>query len=466
MKNLLSSLLLASAFAANIFCQTGDSTRTNKLHSLGLYPYPAAEEFKNNILSDSLIKAQPVSADDINDSFTNTNDLEWLKDIAKNNKVVLLGEEHYHEFISNIRNRILFYLNTVDYYPLIVLEAQYSYTGYVNYYINLKDDKEAGKFFDDVMCSLVSSVEEYDLFRHIRRWNMLNPSKKITVGFSDIEHNYWATIKNILLPYFRKIDRDLEIKTDSLSEQELGALLPKFFSLLQKAKEINLTGDYPFLTPQYISNVITNLESIYNSSNYQFDYYRQKAIVRNLTDKNYLGNFLINGKALLHGGAYHMTTHFSYPENGNFLREGSYLNEDFNPTKGKVYSISFHSFFRSLGKAADINLDSCVVQGGGYRYLLGRWQTAYKEKLISCDDYLIDFEISDFHKLFLKIESGFNNSPIVINSINWQAAMNIAKQNKNINLFNIIKYWEPDHNRYDKHIFIPGSPFIEAMKRK
>jgi len=312
---------------------------------------------------------------------------------------------------------------------------------------------------------MVTTEDEINLLHQVRDWNKLNPAKKITVGYSDIEHDYKTTISKVLLPYFINIDKKINIDVQNLSIKDMGDLLPQFYSLLEKAKQINLTGDYPFITPAYINNILINLESTFKAYYYEFDYYRQKAIVRNLTDTNFFGSFIISHKILLHGGNYHMTTHFNYPDNANFYREGSYLANDFEPTKGKVYSISFHCFSRSLGKAANINLDSCLQQGTYYMNLVGQWQKVLKDKIVDADQFLFDFKMNDLHKLIFKKSYMFGYQPILINKFDWLSILDLAKKS-NSNLYHDLKNWSEDYNRYDKHIFIPGSPFIVAVKKK
>lgn len=75
---------------------------------------------------------------------------------------------------------------------------------------------------------------------------------------------------------------EIDRKTQSL--QEIAKLLPHFFKLLETAKEKGLRGEYPFITPQFIQNVLLNLQSTYWAYEFEFNTYRQKAIIRNLTD--------------------------------------------------------------------------------------------------------------------------------------------------------------------------------------
>jgi hypothetical protein len=312
---------------------------------------------------------------------------------------------------------------------------------------------------------MVGTEDEHNLLTLVRTWNKRNPTKKITLGFSDIEHDFQTTIKQILIPYFRSINDQPDSEMQASSFRKLGEQLPHYYALLEKAKEVNLIGEYPFITPLFISCVLRNLESTYKAYYFQFDYYRQKAIVRNLTDPDFLGSFLISGKAIIHGGNYHATTHFNYPDDANFYREGSYLSEDFLPTKRKVYSISFHSFSRSLGQMAHIDVDSCLQQGSYYISLVKQMQKAFKEKLVKEDEPLFDFKMNDLHRLIMKKALQENGSPFLVRKMNWDALLNIAVKSDS-NLYNDLENWENDYSRYDAHVFIPNSPFVTAVKRK
>jgi hypothetical protein len=459
---ILAALLYCSS--PNAAAQQGDSVAAKKLHEMGFYPFPAAGELSNNLFADSLIRSAAISSADVNETFSNNRDLQWLNEIGRRNKVILLGEEHYHQYVSNIRNRILFYLNTVDRYPIVIMEAQYSYTEYFNYYLDLADDAAARKYFSDVLHAMVINEDTRDLLDHLRAWNMAYPSKKIAVGFSDIEHDYRTTIKKILLPYFKKINRNLDIDTRDLSMKELGVLMPKLQALLAIAKRTAVVGDYPFLTPQYIGSIIENLESTYKAYSYEFTYYRQKAIIRHLTEGKYFGEYLQNGKVLLYGGNYHMTTHYRYPDRANFFREGSYLSEEYAPTFGKVYSIDVHSFSRSLGTMAGVDVDSTLHQSDNYVMLVRHWQEAFNARLITENDVLFDFRMNDLHRLILRASHACGDQPVVITSIDWMSILKIAAAADPV-LSADLENWAEDYGRYDAHIFIPQSPFIVARNK-
>lgn len=462
--NMLFVISLALTFNL-AYSQSNNSAKDIKLSDFGLHNYPTFDELNENILNEKYLTTSSISFRDINDNFSNITDLEWLKEITKENKVFLIGEDHYHRFIMNLRNRLLFALNTYDYYPLLIMEAQYSNTPFVNHYLNIIDDVRAENYFKTVIYDMITSYEEYKLLQHIRRWNKLNPNKKIQIGYSDIEHDYKTTIKNILIPYFKKIKSDLYIDVDNLSNSDLGELILKFRNLLKIAQQKDLIGDFPFITTKYINNVIENINSTYKAYYYQFDYYRQKAIVRNIIDPAFLGDYIIKNKILIHAGGYHTPTHFPYPDNGNFYREGSYLTYDFKLTKANTYSVRIYGLARSLNQMAEVDLDSCLHQGWYYRRIVNNLNKVFKKGLISEKDNVLENKVNAFEKLIIKKAIQNDNNPIIIDNIQWDEYLNISLK-ENQKLYQRLKDYKDKFERYDKIIFVPQSPLIIAQKKK
>jgi hypothetical protein len=445
-----------------------DSIANSKLIDMGLYPYNYYDTVKVDYFNNDWINCSPLSEENINDNFSNISDLSWLKDIALKNKVVFLGETHYYNYISNLRNRIFFALNTFDYYPLIVLENKYSMSAYVNYYINIKDEKAAEKFYKEELYDMMSTKDDYYLVQLARKWNKLHPEKKVSIGFHDLEWHYKTTIKRIILPYFQTIDKNYSIDLVALNNIGLGKLIPELRKKCEQAKKVNLIGKYPFITSGYISTVIDNLESTYNSDYYEgspISYYRQKAMIRNLTDTAFLGKYLNKGKIVIHGGGYHATTHFSYPDNANFYREGSYLNNDYALTKGKTYSILLYGFAYSLGEMANIPIDSCVPQGNAYIDMINNFQEAYKKKLIKPDDYCFYGELDNFYNMIIKKGKQFKNKPLLIQSISWENILKSMSENNKKKTNDYINN-QDEFERYDRVIYIPCSPIVIANQKK
>jgi hypothetical protein len=313
---------------------------------------------------------------------------------------------------------------------------------------------------------MITSEEELALLDHIRRWNKKYPEKNIFVGYSDIEHDFQTTIRNIILPYIRLIDPEFTINIDQLNSRDLGEITELFDTYLIQAEEENLIGEYPFITPDYIARVLDNLKSTYYSYHYQFNYYRQKAIIRNLTDPQFLGEYFLLGKVLLHGGSYHTPTHFEYPGGANFFREGSYLSYDFEPTKGRAFSIRNHGVSNCLGTMAQVDISECLHQGSGYRNRLNKMREAYAKKLISENDHVFEWDQNELTRLVLKKAAAFENHPVVIKSVNWDSLLHIADSCDDSGLIRSIKRLKKEFSEHDVSIYIPQSPLTVARKKE
>ncbi|MEN8208404.1 MAG: hypothetical protein ABFR50_04045 [Candidatus Fermentibacteria bacterium] len=434
------------------------------LGHLGLRPFPEKDSLSQETYTEDLLSCIPLSAEDIDSEFTNIEDLTWLESIAADNKCVLLGESHYFRYVANLQNRIIFALNTYDYYPLVVLERQYSLTPFINHYLDLEQDSLAREYYDAVLSHLINTVELQTRVEHLRRWNQRNPGKPVHFGFSDIEHDYRTTISTILLPYLRQAEPDLEIDTGNLIPMDLGDVVSELRRVSDSARQAGTVGAYPFITPDYIDNVIDNLESTYFAKlDGGFSYYRQKAIIRNLTDPRFLGNYLIDGKAVIIAGGYHTATGFEYPEGGNFFKEGSYLNYDFEPTQGRTYSIYTGAFAYSLDAMADIDPSICGHHGSGYMRIVGNLRQAYQDSLISPDDNMLYYtELNDFTRLLLSKASEFDFEPVLFTEMDMDGLLESAESAEREDYMNF-RYYSSTVDVHDQYILVPYSPVTTAI---
>ncbi|RKY87321.1 hypothetical protein DRQ09_04655 [candidate division KSB1 bacterium] len=437
-----------------------------KLIQLGIRLYPEVEELKNCKLKKEWFKTETISPEDVNESFSNFDDLSWLEPISHNVKVFLQGENHYYQVTHHLRNRILFALNTFDRFSLVLIEQEYSISGYLDYYTGIKDDNEAENFYQNVIYDFVNTEELYELLEHLRKWNKIYPEKRIHIGAHDIEHNYKLTIEKIIVPYFRLIDSTFSINVNEISIFDSENLIKKLKGLLNKAKDKNLIGAYPFLTPRYIENVIENLNSYFKSYMYDFNYYRQKAIVRNMTDPRFFGRFFTEGKVMIHEGAYHSINQFPFPDGGNFLREGNYLTFEFEPTKSKTFSIYVRGLTYKIGSMAGINLNSYLRQGSNYNRIINKFKNAYRKKLVTPENYYF-FEplLDQYDKLIFTLAYENNNLPFLIKNIDWDLVLKESKKISN-SIYNLIRKVKNELNRYDALIFVPRSQIVYAKRKR
>jgi len=422
-----------------------------------LYQVPTDMKSK---FSENLIGITKLSDDDINEDFSNYQDLNFLEPIAKKNKVILLGEAHYYQKIKHMVNRILFKLRKCDEFSFISIESAYSKSPFLNYYVHIKDDDEATNFYENEIYGMVFTVEFKNFLEHIRRWNKLFPAKQISVGGHDIEHDYEFTITHILEPYFKQLDNSINIIESNKSN--LLDIIKFFHSYLNAAKERNLIGKYSFITPKYIENVLTNLNSTYEAYNNNFHKERQKGIIRNLTDENYLGNYL-KGKIVLYGGGAHMQTKCDLG-GGNEYYEGTYLNKIFKPTKGKCYSIIIECVAYNFAKVADLDTDQILHSGKSYKGYLNSFHQIYHKDPEAINKYFSTDPFHDFYKLLFSSTYKLNTNAFKIDKIDF---VSLIKEidDKSIPNSGYIKLKFRYFRNYDTWIYHLKSDFVEGIKK-
>jgi len=466
MKTLIYIILF---FVLSCFWTSAQTTDKQKLIYMGIYPIDSVKS-DINYLDENWISCQTISLEDINNDFSNIQDLDWLQDISKEKKAVFVGENHFYKYTQNLRNRVLFALNTFDYYPLIIFEEPYPFTAFVNYYLQLADEKQANTFYEQDLYYMITTKEEYELLQHIRRWNRSHPDKIIAAGYRDVEKTQdelSTTINQIIAPYFQILNPKYNIDWKVILSGNFENLIYEFRQNLEKAKKSNLIGKYPFITPQYISTVIDNLESSNNMLYKDFLYYRQKAIIRNLTDTSFLGKYLQNGKIVIHGGSLHLRTNIE-SDSANNLWEGSYLTNIFEYTKGKTYSINVDGIARSLGETANIS-SSYIEPALGFNLMLEQMQKAYKDGLIKANDcYFLSIynqTLNDYYKFWIQKGRSYKDQGLLIESISWNKIIdliNVKEPDKTESFINSRNYNE----LFDKVIIIPCSPLITPIIKK
>ncbi len=424
-------------------------------------------EANENVFENLDIGINTVSLYDVNSEFSSFEDLAWLKLISKENKVVLIGETHYSKNIGNLKNRIIFALNTFDYFPLVIIEREYSSTPFLNHFIQLTNKKEANTFFKDELGNMIKAKEDSIFIEHLRYWNQQNPHKKIELGCIDLEWSYDKMLEEILKPYFYKLK---ETDKDSIDKIiELGKNQPSLFfleiePLLAEAKKQDLPGAYPFIDPQFIENVIDNFLATYNALTDSFDYHRQKSLINKIEDDKYFGKYYKNQKVIAYGGGEHMKSKHMYPDGENFLSEGSYLNYDFKFTKGRVFSIMLSGLSFSLGEMKDIDLRGCVGQGTQYNSILKRMQDAYKANVLQADkNYFLFGQRTDFEKFIISKSYSNPAMGIIIPREEWNKISEYYPE-FNSETREEIDGENKERNDFDTYIYIPYSPITIARK--
>jgi hypothetical protein len=492
LRRVLAVLLVVTFAPAFGYSAEPHSTPAGKLK---ISPYPSEDEVNKSFFSSEGFRVSPLQTADINQEFSNIDDLSWLQPLVKECRVVLVGESHYNQYIHHLRNRLLFALNTFDRYPSVMLERPYSLTPFLNYYVALPD-KEA-RDFEKADGELFLFTADLQFLQHVRRWNAAYPKKRIGVGCYDIEHFASLPIRQVLRPYFTRVKQALDVNgqeahqkvpvalsavarifehRDKYSSDDLKDAFQPIEDVLIVAKDENIVGRYPFLTADYVERVIENLESTFAAYTQDMQQHRQKAMIRNLTNSRFLGASFKSGNVLLHAGGSHTPTHVPHSMRDSFHREGSYLTYEFEPTKGKTFSLFLSGFaFSSLLDVEDLDIDA---YGQLKETDYGRSVTKIQEEvargaLVPDAAYVIEYleapkakspAMVAFEQRLLHIAYQHDNRPLVIHHIPWARLSEQAARVSPEHAQDVVAIQEMCE-LHDLNILVPISPLTALRKR-
>jgi hypothetical protein len=413
------------------------------------YRFPTKKQVSTCLIGEEDIPFDTIKITEINQNFSNIADLEWLRPIANKYKIIAVGESHHLKYNKYILKRILFAINTFDYFPLLVLELPYSYAGYFNYYLSLKDDKSAKLFCDSVLTKIYKP--DLPMLSVVRDWNKMHPEKEIQIGCSDLEQDFLKAIKLRLNPYLMKINPEADISYNT--EDSLKGYLDRAEVLINQAKERNIIGDYPFQTPQYMESVFENLKSSIpiklDRKNFTDHTKRFKVMVRNVTDDRFLGKQISSGKSILYGG----NDHFKILNDGTDKNvsgtEGYFLAHSFEPTKNKVYSISLNTLAFSIEDS--IQRIDPTLQFWTETNLIN----LYKAGKIKLKEPVLGPFTNEFDRYIYKLSYKYPDSAIRIKNIKLEDVLNRYEGFERFMLYQWIKIYSADFNTT---IMIPNSP--------
>lgn len=409
--------------------------------------FPTEEQLSACLIDGSDILYDTIKIAELNNDFSNLPALEWLKPVAKRNKVVAIGESHHLRYNKYLVKDILFSLNKFDRYPLLVLELPYSYAGYFNYYLSLDNDKEAKLFSDSVLNKIYKP--DLPLIGAIRNWNKRYPEKKIQIGCSDLEQDFRQTITLTLNPYLLKIDPKADISYTV--EDSLKGYLERSKAFIEIAKKKNITGEYSFQTPQYMERVFENLASSIpiklDRKNFKDHTKRFQVMIRNVTDSRFLGKQVANEKCVLYGGSEHFRI-MSEDKNKRSMTEGYFLAHGFEPTKDKVYTIRLNTLAVSIEDSIqhiDPNLSFTAEKS-----LIN----LYKAGKIKLNEPVLGPTTNEFDRFFYKLSYKYPMYAIKIKDIKVE---DILKKYTGFERFTLYQH-SKSYSEFGTNIIIPYSP--------
>lgn len=424
-----------------------------------ILPYPAPEDLESITIPSGLRVVQALSPEDIDETFSNIEDLAWLEPVARGNRAFLFAESHYYRYIDHLRNRVLFALNTYDRYPLLLLERQYSFSPFWDHYAGISDDDEARNFYEGVMYQMVETREMYELLEHLRLWNRAHPESVIHIGAYDIEHKAKTTVREVLLPYFRSMDPSFDLDHESVyGPEDIEALLEPLEKKLVEAQERDFTGEYPFLTPQFAANVIGNIKSFvlaYGDRQRGFRTQRQQAMIRNLIDPAYFGSFFESGKVMISAGSMHLPSRVPPQPDADWHWEGSYLSYLYEPTSGKTYSLCVEGCAYQFGEMSEADLKDCLPTGSNYRRLVEVFQEAYELGEVESDQYYSFWREPDLYdSTMLRLAYDNDHVPMLIDGVP-RALLESRGRGR-----------YPHPYGYDARVYIPRSPIQRVLPKR
>jgi hypothetical protein len=250
-------------------------------------------------------------------------------------------------------------------------------------------------------------------------------------------------------------------------------LLTKAEVLVEKAILQNVIGEFPFESPSYIASVFENLKStipIKLNPEISIDHLeRFKVMIRNVTDDRFLGEDIRNGKSFFFGGTEHFRTIYNKLDSNSLAHsiaffeadsriipsltsqtktEGYYLANQYESTKGKVYSIGLFSLGVSIEDSIQI-----VDPRLNYRTEIQLIELQ-KKGLIGINEPVITGKISLVAAYMYKLSYQFPECAFRIKDMK---AIHIVSKYISLNRMSFIN----DYMRYDDYntcIFIPHSP--------
>ncbi|MBC5995052.1 TraB/GumN family protein [Pontibacter cellulosilyticus] len=316
----------------------------------------------------------------------NLYDMSWLDKAVKGKRMVMIGESHWMTSVHQTAKSIVFHLNNTDSFPVLIREIPFSVTPFMNAYINC----ETGNC-DELLTVLkpyVGSQEEQNFLKELQKWNSEHPNKKITIACSDFEQGFQFPLRNVLHPYFTQQGHTNFKERLMAANNDLDLVFTYIDSLLQQSPESFHVAGKPYLNKTFATQVIDNLKAYANAEKSRqlaqhagksaaeastaYFNVRGESIKNNLTDEARFGKLLKENKSILWGGAAH-TIKYKFDAQDKEAFEGSFLCNEYEPTKGKVLSVKV--------MAMSYDIPEAYYTGDTYKYGVAQFEKlveAYK----------------------------------------------------------------------------------------
>ncbi len=304
----------------------------------------------------------------------------WFSELLTDAHVLLIGEGHWSSESDRVGLAIVLAAAARG-HRTVSLELPYSWGREMDRYIRLSDAEAKER-----RSARRSPIfEKTELLEGIRAYNRHHPDTPLSLRTHDIEHDWVTAARDVVLPYLR--DRGaptLEPEGDATewaeaTRTQLAAVRPSARSERREHR--------------YIEAVVANIRSKGLASSADpavFHHYRQKAIIANLVDRDREGALSLGDKAVVWGGSQHMRKSLRLPDGGAFLVEGTFLQSEYDATRGRVASVRLETLGYRFDGVADLDLNPCPWTGR--RQLIVQFQEALaagaveREEAVAVDD--------------------------------------------------------------------------------
>ena len=272
--------------------------------------------------------------------------LSFLDSRLKSNNVFLCGEGHATAKNQEIQLYLLKYFNQKGNVRYLLTEEGYGSAYLINKYLRTGDKAYLEIVFSQLKGTFGWNKESYNFLLELFKYNnQLPEDKKITVLGADIEHQtrtgYIAL--NELLPKEKapdSISKNIEYlrnncKNDNLEKSSFATELSKDVDINVKDYKAYLKDN--FFDFEFIVNNISNRDKCYNKEG--MDWMFREDCIRKNFEKIY--SHFPKGKYFGQWGSDH--TYLSDRGGPGKIDNcfATYLNSDFEPTKGRVTSIAY-----------------------------------------------------------------------------------------------------------------------------
>lgn len=301
---------------------------------------------------------------------------ERLGELVSGKSVLFFGEAHWNVEINRLFSDMLDWLMAERRVSTLFLEHSYSHSAHFQRYVSLRSDEEADRFWGSSLRALVMAQSTRDLLDSVRVWNREHSDAPVAVACLDAEFDYQRTLESALGEYFRGTVPDFRSRlAQPLTAAGVLAEVSRLRTILRDSPAD--APRHPWMTADFVANGLTNLyESVVASGRPSRMADRQRSILRNVTEYH-AGRFtpaaLERGLVVFKEGAAHASKHTEREDDAWW--EATYLEKRFEPTRGRVATLTARALGYRLNLASEVDLQSHKRWAKSYHGLIEtyRW---------------------------------------------------------------------------------------------